>query len=143
MKIWITGYIGSGKSTISKQFDNVFEFDCIEIFLKEKGYNLKNITKRSFKSIVAKELAEMNNIIIEGIQCCDYYKKGDKIYFVKTSFIKSIKRSYKRDGLKKIVRHCFDNFILTFKLKVLYIKALLNNDIIFDIKKLNKHMRSG
>ena len=64
MKIWITGYIGSGKSTIAKQFDNVFEFDGIEILLRNKGYNLNSISSKNFKEMTQKELNNLNNIII-------------------------------------------------------------------------------
>lgn len=97
MKIWITGYIGSGKSTIAAKLNNVMEFDYIEIFLKEKGYDLKKMSDNEFNTIIKKELNKMENCIIEGIQSCDYYTKGDKVYFVKTNFIRSMIRAYHRD----------------------------------------------
>jgi nucleoside-triphosphatase THEP1 len=138
MKIWITGYIGSGKSTLVKKISNVFEFDNIEIILKEKGYNLKNMSNKDFKNIVSKELNSIKNTIIEGIQAPDYYKKGDKVYFVKTNFLKSIKRCYQRDGIKKLWSNLKDNIVLIFKLKILYIKTLLNKDLIKNINAIKK-----
>jgi cytidylate kinase len=136
MKYWITGYVGSGKSTISKQFNNIFEFDLIEDILKEKGYELKSMSNREFRKIVKKELKEFNNIVIEGIQCCEYYKKGDKVYFVPTSFWESSKRSYKRDGKRRRFSNLADNIFLAFKLKKLYLKVLLNGDLIKNTKDI-------
>jgi len=133
MKIWIAGYIGSGKTSLAKTIGNVFSFDEIEMLLTKKGYQPKLLNNRQFKEVVAMEIRKLKEPIIEGIQCCDYYQKGDKVYFVKTNIFQSLKRCYQRDGKKKILRHLFDNFILFYRFKILYIKAFINKDLISDI----------
>lgn len=134
--IFITGYVGSGKSTVSKKFKECIEFDDIENMMRTSGYNFKNLDKKEFKKLASKFLRENNIKIIEGVQATDYYKKGDKVYFVKTGFIKSMKRSIKRDGKQRFNQNFKDNILLFFKLKILYIKTLINKDIIKDINKL-------
>lgn len=130
MRVWITGYIGSGKSTLSAKLENVFEFDLIEKRLKDKGLNISDISKKEFKVLVKDELKLLDNVFIEGIQCCDYYTKGDKIYFVRSNFLKSTTRAIKRDGKRKFFSNIFDNIVLFFRLKKLYFKAKMNGDII-------------
>lgn len=137
MRVWITGYIGSGKSTLASKLEHVFEFDLIEKRLKDKGLNITNISKKEFKVLVKKELKLLDNVYIEGIQCCDYYSKGDKVYFVRSNFFKSTIRAIKRDGKRKIFSHIFDNIILIFRLKMLYLKAKKNGDVTKNLSKIN------
>lgn len=134
--LWITGYVGSGKSTISKNIKNCHEFDEIEGLMTKDGINLKNINSKKFKEVCKEYLKTTKIKIFNGIQAPDYYRKGDKVYFVKTSFISSTLRSIKRDSSKKTLSNIKDNIILFFKLKILYIKVRLNNDLITDINKL-------
>lgn len=136
--IWITGYIGSGKSTICKNIKNCYEFDEIETLMKNDGIDFTNIDKKKFKSICKKYLKTTTIKAFNGIQATDYYQKGDKIYFVKTNFLTSTKRSIKRDGNKNKSRNIIDNIKLFFKLKYLYIKAYLNKDLIKNIEEIYK-----
>jgi deoxyadenosine/deoxycytidine kinase len=131
--IWITGYVGSGKSTISKNIENCYEFDEIEELMKKEEINLNNINNKTFKPLCKKFLKTTNIKILNGIQAVDYYQKGDKVYFVKTNFIKSTYRSFKRDNKDRHIRNLLDNIILFFKLKILYIKVIKNNDLIKNI----------
>lgn len=136
MKVWITGYIGSGKSTIASKINGVFEFDFIEKRLKDKGHNLSALTNKEYKNLVKNELKTLDNLVLEGIQCCDYYTKGDKVFFVKTNFFASTSRACKRDGRKKCLRNFFDNATLFFRLKRLYLKARKNHDLIKNIEDI-------
>lgn len=135
--IWITGYVGSGKSTISKNFINCHEFDEIEDLMIKDGINLKRINSKSFKPLCKKYLQKTNVQIFNGIQATTYYKKGDKVYFVKTNLITSTIRSTKRDSIKNLIKNLKDNITLFFTLKVLYLKCYLNKDIIKNIDELN------
>lgn len=137
MRVWITGYIGSGKSTLSSKLEQVFEFDFIEKRLKDKGFDVTNLSQKDFKLLVKNELKSLDNIYLDGIQCCDYYSKGDKVYFVKCNIFKSTLRANKRDGKKKVWSNIIDNFILFFRFKMLYLKAKFNKDVIKDINKIN------
>ena len=137
MKVWITGYIGSGKSTLTSKLKPVFEFDLIEIRLRDKGYNITELSRKKFNELVKSEVKLLDNIYIDGIQCCDYYSKGDKVYFVKYNIFKSTARAIKRDGKKNSLRNIFDNIVLFFRLKMLYLKAKMNKDVIKDLKKIN------
>ncbi len=134
--IWITGYVGSGKSTISKNLKNVHEFDEIESLITNTGIKLTNIDKKTFTRICKVYLNNTDIKIFNGVQACDYYKKGDKVYFVKTNFLTSTMRSIKRDRKNKVLSNIIDNIKLFFKLKILYIKAYKNKDIIKDINEL-------
>lgn len=136
MKVWITGYIGSGKSTLASKIGNVFEFDFIEKRLKDKGHKLSNLSNKEYKALVKEELMSLNNVVLEGIQCCDYYTKGDKVYFVKTNFFTSTNRALKRDGKKKSLRNIFDNLALFFKLKLLSFKVRKNKDLIKKVEEI-------
>lgn len=84
--IWITGYVGSGKSTIAKKYKNAFEFDNIEIMLKKEGHNLKSIFNKKYNELVKKYLSESKIDIIEGIQAYQYYKKKIKFTLLKRVF---------------------------------------------------------
>lgn len=137
MKVWITGYIGSGKSTLTSKLKPVFEFDLIEIRLRDKGYNITELSRKKFNELVKSEVKLLDNIYIDGIQCCDYYSKGDKVYFVKCNIFKSTARAIKRDGKKKSLRNIFDNIVLFFRLKMLYLKAKMNKDVIKDLNEIN------
>lgn len=136
--IWITGYVGSGKSTISKNINNCYEFDEIETLMKNDGIDFTNIDKKKFKSICKEYLKTTKIKVMNGIQATDYYQKGDKIYFVKTNFITSTKRSIKRDGNINKSKNIIDNIKLFFKLKYLYIKVYLNKDLIKNVEEISK-----
>ena len=134
--IWITGYVGSGKSTISKNIKDCYEFDEIEDLMIKDGINLSNINQKSFKPICKEYLKTTKVKILNGIQAVNYYQKGDKVYFIKTNFITSTKRSIKRDGKIRKNSNLKDNIKLFFKLKILYIKAYFNKDIIKNIEEI-------
>lgn len=136
--IWITGYVGSGKSTISRSIKNCHEFDEIESLMIKDGINLNNVSSKNFKVKCKEYLKQTNVKIFNGIQATTYYKKGDKVYFVKTSFFSSTIRSIKRDGTKKLISNLKDNSLLFFKLKILYIKAYINKGIIKSVEEINK-----
>lgn len=131
--IWITGYVGSGKSTISKNIKDAYEFDEIED-LMAKEIDMSKVNSDNFKEECKKYLKNTNVKIFNGIQAVDYYQKGDKVYFVNTSFCKSLKRCKKRDSKEKYKEDIKDNIKLFFKLKTLYIKAWFNKDIIKKIE---------
>ena len=135
--IWITGYVGSGKSTISKTIKNCHEFDEIEYLMTKDGINLKKINTKTFQSLCKNYLQKTNVQIFNGIQATTYYKKEDKVYFVKTNIISSTIRSIKRDGIKSLTKNLKDNIILFFTLKILYLKSYINKDIIKNIEELN------
>ena len=130
--IWITGYVGSGKSTLSKYYNEVYEFDEIED-LMSKEINMSKVNSDNFKEECKKFLKKKDIKVFNGIQAVDYYQKGDKVYFVNTSFLKSLKRCKKRDNKEKYKEDIKDNIKLFFKLKVLYLKALINKDIIKEL----------
>lgn len=136
--IWITGYVGSGKSTISKKIKECYEFDEIETLMTKDGINLTNINSKDFKPICKEYLKNCNLKALNGIQAVDYYQKGDKVYFVKTNILTSTKRSIKRDGNKRKKSNIKDNILLFFKLKILYLKAFINHDIIKNINEISK-----
>jgi len=131
--IWITGYVGSGKSTIAKKHKNVFEFDNIEIMLKKEGYNLKVISDKDYNKLVKMYLDKSKINIIEGIQAYQYYKKGDKVYFVKPGFFKSLKQAKNRGDKSKLKMDIIDNIKLFFILKYFYLRVKINHDIIKEI----------
>jgi hypothetical protein len=140
--VWITGYVGSGKSTISKNFLNVFEFDEIEELMLQDHVDMSKVTKDNFKCECKKYLKNTKVKIFNGIQAVDYYQKNDKVFFVKTSFLKSLIRCKKRDSKTKFKQDIKDNMILFFRLKILYLKALKNKSIICidDLKQISENM---
>jgi len=129
--IWITGYAGSGKSYLSKNIKDAYEFDEIETLMTNEGYNLKNLNSETFKPLCRDFLNKTQIKILNGVQACDYYKKGDKVYFVKTNIFKSLYNCLHRGETKQKIKQDFkDNFILFFKLKKLYFKVKKNKDLI-------------
>lgn len=139
--IWITGYVGSGKSTLSKTIPNVYEFDEIEDLMAKDNVNMDLVTSENFKTECKKYLKNTSVKAFNGIQAVDYYQKFDKVYFVKTSFIESLRRCSKRDSKKKLKEDIKDNIILFFRLKILYMKVLLRKELIktqTDLEKLCK-----
>lgn len=136
--IWITGYVGSGKSTISKNIPNVYEFDEIEDIMAKDNVNMDLITSDNFKEECKKYLQTTSVKAFNGIQAVDYYQKKDKVYFIKTSFIESLRRCKKRDSKKKYKEDIKDNIKLYFRLKILYLKALVSKGIIKNQKQLEQ-----
>ncbi len=141
--IWITGYAGSGKSYLSKNIKECQEFDEIETIMTNEGYNLKGITKKEFKKYAKNFLNNTKIKALNGVQAYDYYKKGDKVFFIKTNLFNSLKNCMNRNETKRKIKQDFiDNFILFFKLKILYIKVLINKDLIKTIDELKAYLNN-
>lgn len=85
--IWITGYAGSGKSYLSKNLKNAYEFDEIETLMINEGYNLENLNNETFKSVCKDFLNKTDIKILNGVQACEYYKKRRQSLLYKNKYI--------------------------------------------------------
>lgn len=125
--LYITGLMGSGKSTFSLELSKEYNCKLIELDLlrKELSDDLQANTQghhmedKEFIEIFIKKInstvKKYNRVIVEGVQVMyfndfrTHIKDTDSVLIINTSLIKSTFRSIKRDGLTQLFNNIVNN----------------------------------
>ena len=117
-KLFITGYTGSGKSTLSNWFSQKYNIEIIELdnYIQVDNKHVEKLKKKQdisqlhqyYQNVIDYHIDELlkNNkkLIIEGIQIIMYTNferlEEHSIIFIGTSAIRSLFRAYKRNKNK-------------------------------------------
>jgi shikimate kinase len=120
--LYITGLMGSGKSTFAKKLSEEYNAKLIELDTIQKNTFDKfgevvddEIYLTEFFKKLNKEISNSKKIIVEGVQIyhvpnfLNIIKPTDSVLIINTGVIKSTFRSIKRDGLKQIFNNIDNN----------------------------------
>ena len=119
--LYITGLMGSGKSTFAKKLSK--EYNCYLLELDQlqkttfKKYGMidENIYMEKFIKEMNKLIKPHKRVIVEGIQIMffpmlqDSLKPTDSVLIINTNLITSTFQSIKRDGLDQIFNNIMSN----------------------------------
>jgi shikimate kinase len=111
-KLLITGYTGSGKTTLAEKFSKKYNIKTIELdrtiqidwdYVEQEVDHKKRrkYVQKQIDNTISKLLKEENKLIIEGVQLFLYEDinklKNHSIVITKTSMLKSAIRTYNRN----------------------------------------------
>lgn len=119
--LYITGLMGSGKSTIGRQLSKQYNCQLLELDLFDKTIDekYKKLEDREYIDFyfnkIKKDIKIYDKIIIEGVQILYFnmFKENinfeDSILIVNTSFLNSTFKSIKRDGITQTFNNILNN----------------------------------
>lgn len=118
--LYITGLMGSGKSTFSIELSKEYNCKLIELdgFTKF-SQSEKELNDELFIELFIRRLNDIirnyDRVIVEGVQIMSFnnfhihIKDTDSVLIINTSLIKSTFRSIKRDGLTQLFNNIMSN----------------------------------